>query len=251
MSFAHHFVCRGCNERIELPLAILQEIRSRQRSLSTGSFSQAVACPLCKHVFPYTLQSILESSTQRQDQSSDQGATSFWRVELRCDDAGCETPIRVLAPLLFGLRSDKTWPSETELATWTVHDVKCPNGHPPRLPLTNCEKEKAMSQYSSSWLNMLFKFGLVPFGASAILGILVTLGSPTDGATVARALLYTATRLVAPLVLIVVGFLSIILWQKASRFVALFFKTYISAILGMLGFTAGTMAVTLTILSHR
>jgi|SRR5208337_813065 len=136
--FAYYFVCHNpdCREPTELPLAIREEIQSRQNSLSTGTASQALLCPRCKHVFEYILEDIQPHLSPNQDLYSAPHAMSFRRIELECDNKDCESPVQLIAPWLFGLQPDKRWPSDDELATWTMHDVKCPNGHPPRMPLT-------------------------------------------------------------------------------------------------------------------
>jgi hypothetical protein len=136
--FAYYFVCKNpdCREPTELPLAIREEIQSRQTLLSTGTISQALLCPRCKHVFEYILEDIQPRPAPNQDLYSVPPAMSVRKIEIECDGKDCGIPISVIAPWIFGLQPDKRWPSDNEVATWKPHDLKCPNGHPAKLPLT-------------------------------------------------------------------------------------------------------------------
>ena len=135
--FAYYFACQNpdCREPTELPLAIREEIQSRQTLLSTGTISQALLCPRCKHVFAYTLQNVQFGPAHNRDLYSAPHAMSVRKIEIECDGKDCGIPISVIAPWLFGLQPDDKWPSESEMAGWTMHDVRCPSGHPHRLPL--------------------------------------------------------------------------------------------------------------------
>jgi hypothetical protein len=134
---AYHFSCLNpdCRTTTELPLAIREEIRLRQTSLSTGTASQAILCHVCKHVFAYTLTDVHLAPGPNQDLYLAPNAMSVRRTELECDGEGCESPVEVIAPWLYCLRPEETWPSDDEVARWTMHDAKCGNGHPPKVPL--------------------------------------------------------------------------------------------------------------------
>ena len=145
--FSYQFACKnpGRRESIELPLAILEEIRSRRSRSSTGTPSQALLCQRCKHAFAYTLEDIQPRLAPNRDLSSVPDAKAARSIKLECDGKGCEFPVLLIAPWLFGLQPGRTWPSEAELATWTIHgNVKCPKGHARKLPLT-LKKENLIS----------------------------------------------------------------------------------------------------------
>lgn len=142
--FSYQFACKNpeCDDSIELPLAILEEIQSRRSWLSRDIPSQAFLCQRCRHVFAYTLEDIRPRLAPNQDLYSAPNAMSARRIELECDGRGCESPVLLIAPWLFGLQPESVWPSEAELKTWTIHDnVKCPRGYaskrPPKLKMEN------------------------------------------------------------------------------------------------------------------
>ena len=141
--FAYQFVCLNpdCREPTELPSAIHEEILLRQNSSSTDTSFQALLCPRCKHVFVYTLQNVRLELSPNQGQYPAPSAMSFREIKLECDKPDCETPVQLIAPWLYGLEPDKTWPSQNELATWRIHGVKCPNGHGPKFPPKLVEKK--------------------------------------------------------------------------------------------------------------
>ena|SRR5436853_4501580 len=135
--FAYHFVCRNsdCRQPTELPSAIREEIQSRQTLSPKGTASQGILCPSCKHAFAYTLQDIQPRPAPNQDLYQARNAMSFRRIELECDGEGCGTPVQLIAPWLYGLQPGEKWPTDNEVATWTMHDARCPNGHRPKFPL--------------------------------------------------------------------------------------------------------------------
>ena len=145
--FSYQFACKNpdCRESIELPLAILEELRSRRSWSSKGTPSQAFLCQRCKHVFAYTLEEIQARHAPNRDLHPVRHAMSVRKIALECESKGCESPVLLIAPWLYGLQSGRTWPSEAEMKTWALHDdVKCPKGHAPKLPLI-LKKKKLIS----------------------------------------------------------------------------------------------------------
>jgi phage FluMu protein Com len=111
------FGCRGCENRLWLPVEIVE-----QQADSVG-----LVCDQCKRVASYSLD---ENSPNYDRTGALADAESDFEVmspgPVRCEDRTCESPL-----VIFTLRSLSMDFGErlAELRSWSWLDVKCPRGH--------------------------------------------------------------------------------------------------------------------------
>ncbi len=89
----------------------------------------AVSCPECRHVYMYGPEQVTPFVVQGEatEGAYRQQYPSAFDILLVCGVKGCDTPLEVRA-----VRKAGTSLSEitSEVASWILHDLRCPNGHP-------------------------------------------------------------------------------------------------------------------------
>jgi hypothetical protein len=112
----------------------------------------------------------------------------------------------------------------------------------------------------SSRLKTALYFGVLPFAASAIVGLFVAVSGPAVGGTITRGFPDTANRILAPRVLVPVLFILSFFyfireeptfhWEKTWRPFPVAWKAYIVIICILIGFSTGSAIVSIY-LAHR
>ena len=88
----------------------------------------AVSCPECKHVYMYGPEQVTPLQVQdATDGAYQQKYPSAFDILLVCGVKGCDTPLQVRAVRRAGMTLQEI---TAEVATWTLHELRCPSGHP-------------------------------------------------------------------------------------------------------------------------
>ena len=134
--FLYSFRCKKCQREIVLPHSILERIDRLPPCPSTGRPSLVLVCHVCGHGYDYTSDDIYLCSSDTPDPHSIPGPDQriVLSVQIECAEESCQSPIEVCMPWAIASQTSKQC-AEAFLARWTLHDVKCLNGHPPRIPL--------------------------------------------------------------------------------------------------------------------
>jgi len=128
--------CKNCEKPTDFPSSILLGIERSPLRSSTGEPAIAIACPECKHVFPYIGSDLRLNHDDNPDQFALPGGKSVFAIKIQCDDMSCESRAEVRAIVenelskkgIFDTKLPSTLP---ELApSWTLHDIRCAESHP-------------------------------------------------------------------------------------------------------------------------
>jgi len=137
VNFLDAFQCKNCKRKIVLPPSIRERINTLRIGQSKGSASLALVCHVCGHGYEYILDvDILggPSDTPAPDTIRGPDRPIVLIVQIECAEESCKSPIKVHKP--WANASQTSTPAvEAMISRWTLHDVKCLNGHPPKLPL--------------------------------------------------------------------------------------------------------------------
>lgn len=142
--FLDCFHCKNCGRKISLPHSIRERINTLQSGPSKKSPSLALVCHVCGHGYEYTLDvDIVGGPSDTPDPDTIRGPDQpiVLPVQIECAEESCKFPIEVHKPWANASQTS-THAVEATISRWTLHDVKCLNGHPPKLPLKQVPKEK-------------------------------------------------------------------------------------------------------------
>lgn len=95
-----------------------------------------VSCPECWHVYLYEDReaALIHWPDVQGPQGTPPRYPTVTLVPLICGKEDCDNPrMQVLAPRQAGTPKESVL---AEVPRWTLHDVKCPNGHPILVPKT-------------------------------------------------------------------------------------------------------------------
>lgn len=135
--FLDFFQCKNCNARIVLPHSIRERINNLRTFPSKESPSLLLVCHVCGHGYEYTLDvDILACLDDTPDPDTIRGPDRpiVLSVKIECAEESCKSPIEVHMPWANASQTSKL-AVESIVSRWTLHDVKCPNGHLPKIPL--------------------------------------------------------------------------------------------------------------------
>ena len=136
--FLYYFYCKNCSLRIVLPHSIHESISTFQTDPSKGLPSLVLVCHVCGHGYDYTQRDIRLESSDTPDPHSipcrDRPIALSMQIE--CAEQSCKFPITVHMPEDYDRQ-----PAEVSISAWKLHDVKCPQGHPFRIPLKLASKK--------------------------------------------------------------------------------------------------------------
>jgi hypothetical protein len=119
--------CKNCGHDSAFRASTPESPDIGLESSQTENDLLAVACPVCKHVYDYSDQRPKNIPTPWGELGSRMKTPMLFPVPLLCAEESCGLPLLVIA----ARGADTTWPEvQSELSTWTLHDLKCPNGHP-------------------------------------------------------------------------------------------------------------------------
>ena len=102
--FALYCKNKSCSLPIVLPLPIHLDKSPHQLLWPRDEKPRNFLCQNCKHVYEYTFQDVQDCSDEKPTQTSGWVDNSVYRIEARCGDKDCESPIHILvtAPKLRG-----------------------------------------------------------------------------------------------------------------------------------------------------
>jgi hypothetical protein len=109
-------------------LAMLYPLEDDQEWSDVDAQPVVVACSECKRVYSFETQRLKELATDfGLSPDNPEAPMHAFRVQLRCDKKGCDTPLSVIA-----VRKRDTTAEELqrEKADWTWENLTCPSGHP-------------------------------------------------------------------------------------------------------------------------
>src|SRR5258708_5448527 len=118
--------CDNCKRNCSFRLTTFESPESDPKWKVEAGPPQAFSCPGCKHVYmiqslePGVVEVNLEQAGHREK------LPVVFSVLLKCDSLDCESPLTVLAPRMFDTTEEAIG---KELPTWTLHDLRCPQGH--------------------------------------------------------------------------------------------------------------------------
>jgi hypothetical protein len=133
MSYLDRIACKNCFQNSVFRRSKNPAHYEDRKLSETDTAPVAVSCPECKHVYMYEYQ---ETTPTLWPELQGQAAThqkypSAAFVPLVCDVEDCDTELVVIAARAAGIPLEAVL---AEVPSWTLHDLKCPEGHPILVP---------------------------------------------------------------------------------------------------------------------
>jgi hypothetical protein len=134
--FLYRFRRKSYLRETVLLLSIREKINTAQSGPSKKSPSLVLVCHVCGHGYDYTADDIHLGPNDTPDPHLVSGPDHpvVLSAQIECAEQSCKSPIEAQMPMAIVIQSSRQG-YEAVVSRWTLHDVKCPNGHAPKLPL--------------------------------------------------------------------------------------------------------------------